>query len=301
VAGEEGSGKEQVARAIHARSPRRHGPFVAVDCGAVPAEFLEAELFGHERGAFAGADRQRPGQAELAAGGTLYLDDVGALPLGAQSRLLRLVDERRVERVGGDEEIPTDVRVVAATAVELRELVAGQLFRADLLERLSAAVLVIPPLRERPDDIVFLLKRLLDAATRELGKKVQGPTPETLDLLLAHPWPGNLRELRHVVRRAVLLAGRRIEPSHLALTPPAAAPAAEPATEPVADPGEPGLPLAERRRRAVARVEAHAIADALRRVGGDKRQAAKTLGISTRTLNAKAKQYKLQATGETGP
>ncbi len=288
ITGEDGSGGELVARAIHARSGRRHGPFVTVDCGAVPAEQVERELFGHERDAFPGADRQRPGQIELAAGGTLLLADVGALPLAAQGHLLTFLQEHQLQRVGGSERIPIDARLIATTTVELAEAVAGHLFRRDLHDHIAEARLAIPPLRERPDDVLFLVQRCLEDTNRELHKHVEGIRPDALDRLAAYPWPGNLRELRHVVRRAVLLADDRIEPQHLAL---GASPAAPP-------PDEADLPLAERRRRAVARVEAQAVAEALERAGGDKRQAAKALGIDYKTLLSKIRKHQIQPPGD---
>ncbi|MFW6161755.1 MAG: sigma-54-dependent transcriptional regulator [Planctomycetota bacterium] len=287
ITAEAGSGAEVVARTIHARSDRRHGPFVTVGCGAVPGELIERELFGHERDAFPGADRQRPGQIELAAGGTLFLTDVDALPLAAQDHLLSFLREGEVVRVGGSESIPADVRVIAATAADLDEAVAGERFRRDLSDRLAAARLAIPPLRERPDDIVFLVQRLLEATNRELHQSVEGVSPAALDLLVAHPWPGNLRELRHAIRRAVLLADQRIEPQHLAL--PTAGPEPE---QDVAD--ESGLPLVERKRRAVERVETRALGEALAQAGGDKHQAAAALDISYKTLLRKIKKYGLK-------
>lgn len=286
IVGEEGSGTELVARAIHERSARRHGPFVAVDCGAVPVELVERELFGHERDVFPGADRQRPGQIELAAGGTVFLADVGALPQEAQRRLLAFLQEGEFQRAGGEERIPVDARVIAAAAPGLDEAVAGHLFRRDFYDRIAQARLAVPPLRERPDDIVFLVQRLLEATNQELHKHVEAVSPAALERLVAYPWPGNLRELRHAIKRAVLVAGERIEPQHLAL-----APRETP-------PDEPGLPLAERKRRAVERVETRAITEALEHAGGDKRQAAKALDISYQTLLSKAKKYKLNHPGE---
>ena len=287
ITGEVGTGAELVAHAIHSRSERRNGPFVAVDCGAVPSDQLEAELFGHERDAFPGADRRSPGQLELAAGGTLCLNDVGALPLAVQARLLAFLDDGEFQRVGGEERLRLDVRLLATTTVDLGESVAGHLFRADLHDRLAEVQLTIPPLRERPDDVVCLVKRLLDATNRELHKDVGGLTREALDLLVAHCWPGNLRELRHVIKRAVLLADTRIEAAHLAI-----APRAAPSPQPAPD-DEPDLPLAERKRRAVARLETQAIADALEAAGGNKRQAAKALAVDYKTLLTKIKKYRL--------
>jgi len=297
IAAEPGSGSELVARAIHARSARRNGPFVAVDCAAMAAEQIERELFGHERGAFPGADRRRPGQLELAAGGTVFLADVGALPLAAQGQLLAFLQERELQRVGGTERIAIDVRIIASAGPGLDEAVAGHLFRRDLYDHIAVARLAIPPLRERPDDVVFLVQRLLDATNKELRKQVAGVSPEALDRLVAHPWPGNVRELRQAIKRAVLLADERIEVEHLSLAPVAPQPRAE-APAPEAEGDESGLPLAERTRRAVERVETQAIAAALEQAGGNKRQAAKALGINYKTLLTKVKKYKLQSSGE---
>jgi len=290
ITGEPGTGKEFVARAIHARSQRRYGPFIAVDCGAIPTTLLEVELFGHERDAFPGAEQARPGQLELAAGGTLFLADVGSLPLDAQAHLLRFIQERQFQRVGSPHWAAADVRLIAATPLDLRELVAGHLFRRDLYAALALSGLAIPPLRERKDDILFLLKRFLDAANRELGKNVQGTSPEALDLLLAHPWPGNLRELRHTVRRAVLLADTRIEAAHLAL--PAPAPPPPPVEE------DPALPLSERLRHIIERTERAAILAALARASGNKSRAARILGIDNKTLHVKLTKYQLRGSQE---
>ena len=296
LVGERGVGKELVARAIHARSARRHGPFVAIHCGGLPPELAEGELFGHEPGAFPGADRPRPGQVELAANGTLFLADVGSLPLTAQARLLRVLQEGQVQRLGGTGRIPVDVRVIAASAPDLRELVAGHLFRRDLYTRLAERVLLIPPLRERKDDIVHLVKRFIDDTNAELGKAVKGPTPEALAVLLAYPWPGNLAELRHTLQRAVLLAADHIGPEHLALAVPPVASDAPPPVPSGAALADATLPLTERTRRAVEQLERDAIADALLRTGGNKSAAARILGIDYKTLFLKVKKYNLGCT-----
>ena len=286
ITGETGTGKEFVARAIHARSQRRQGPFIAVDCGAVPATLLAAELFGHERGAFPGADEARPGHIERAQGGTLFLAHVGSLTFDLQAQLLEFIQQRAFQRVGSAERLAADVRLIAATSFDLQGPVAGRLFRRDLHDHLVLTSLTLPPLRDRKDDILFLFKRFLDAASRELGKPIQGASPEALDLLLGHPWPGNLRELRHVVRRAVLAAGTRIEAPDLGL--PTPAPAAP------AFPDEPPPPLPERARQAVERVERQAILDALQRAAGNKAQAARLLGIDYKTLHVKLNKYGLR-------
>ncbi|MBF8278226.1 MAG: Fis family transcriptional regulator [Candidatus Brocadiaceae bacterium] len=213
--GETGSGKEVVARYIHNRSPRGDKPFVVLDCGSIPETLIESELFGYEKGAFTGADRQKAGQFENASDGTLFLDEIGNLPISMQNKLLRALQERQVRRLGGDKEIAVDVRVVVAGNERLESLVKSGRFRMDLYQRLNEFHIEIPPLRKRKDDIVFLSKWFLDATNTELNKHVYGFTKEALDILLAYNWPGNVRELRNVIRRAVLLSSEMIEPAYL--------------------------------------------------------------------------------------
>jgi DNA-binding NtrC family response regulator len=212
VTGESGTGKELFARALHEESPRRAGPFMPIDCAALSETLLEAELFGHERGAFTGADRRRVGRIERAKGGTLFLDEIGEMGLGAQAKLLRFLQERVFERVGGQEAISVDVRVVAATHRDLVDLTASGRFREDLYYRLAAFPIVIPPLRDRPEDVDALIVDLL--ARAECNDK--HIDPEAMACLRAHSWPGNVRELHNAVRRAIVLSGEdAILPRHL--------------------------------------------------------------------------------------
>jgi transcriptional regulator with GAF, ATPase, and Fis domain len=206
ISGETGTGKELVARAIHRRSPRSERPMIGVNCAAIPAELIAAELFGHERGAFTGAWQRRLGRFELAAGGTLFLDEVGVLPMEAQIALLRALQEREFERVGGTQSIRADVRVVAATNGDLEAAIAAGTFRSDLYYRLNVVPIEIPPLRERREDIPYLVEFFVDRYARRAGKTVQSVSRRTLDRLTAYPWPGNIRELENVIERSVILS-----------------------------------------------------------------------------------------------
>ena len=206
ILGETGTGKELVARAIHRRSPRRERPLVKVNCAALPRELVESELFGHEKGAFTGATQQRRGRFELADGGTLLLDEVGELPLEAQAKLLRVLQEQEFERVGGTRSLRTDVRVMASTNRDLLQQVGAGAFRSDLYYRLNVFPLAVPPLRERREDIPGLVRHFLVRAGRRLGKPLQDATPAFLQQAIAYDWPGNVRELENFVERAAILA-----------------------------------------------------------------------------------------------
>ncbi len=206
IQGETGTGKELLARAIHSGGPRRHGPFVPVNCGALSAELIDAELFGHERGAFTGAVSRRLGRAAEADGGTLFLDEIGELPGPLQCKLLRLLQEGEVQRVGADRPVAVDVRVVAATNRDLRQLVERGAFRADCYYRLSGVVVDVPPLRARQDDVVELADRIAGRMACELGRAGLRLTDEARSALVGYPWPGNVRELENVVREMVLYA-----------------------------------------------------------------------------------------------
>jgi DNA-binding NtrC family response regulator len=206
VTGETGTGKELVARAIHTQSRRAAGPFVPVDCGAIPDALLESELFGHERGAFTGADARRIGLVEFADGGTLFLDEVGELPLPLQAKLLRVLQERRVRRVGARQENAVDVRVVAATSRPIDAMVADGSFRRDLFYRINVVRIDLPPLRARGDDIGLLAEYFANRAAQEMGRPVGGLSTDVYQVLKCYHWPGNVRELQNVVRRAMALA-----------------------------------------------------------------------------------------------
>ena len=207
IQGETGSGKELVARAIHEASARRERPLVAVNCAALPRELVESELFGHEKGAFTGAQQQRRGRFELAEGGTLLLDEVGELPAEAQAKLLRVLQERSFERVGGTKTMKSDVRVIAATNRDLQEQVSAGRFRADLYYRLNVFPIAVPPLRNRRGDIPLLVQFLAEKAARRLGRHLEAVSPAFVERAVAHDWPGNVRELENVIERALIMSG----------------------------------------------------------------------------------------------
>ncbi len=289
--GESGTGKEVVARAIHALSPLAGGPFVAVDCGALPEHLLESQLFGHCKGAFTGADRARTGLFPMADGGTLFLDELGNLPLALQAKLLRALQERVVVPVGGSDAVPFRARLLAATNAELDHDVRAGRFRIDLYHRVAEFVLPLPPLRSRPEDVVHFARLFLAEANREMGRNVTGFTASAEQALQAMPWPGNLRELRNVVRRAVVLTGsheldaRDLAPAEGALHEAAAA------TPAGIDSGS-GT-LAERVRGATAALEAEILRRTLLDNDGNKAAAARALGIDYTTLHRKLKRYAL--------
>ena len=222
ITGESGTGKELVAQAIHRQSQYRKGPFIVINCGAIPENLLESELFGHEKGAYTGAHVQRKGRFELADGGTLFLDEIGELSLPLQVKLLRFLQEQLIERVGGRDQIRVDVRIVAATNKDLRQAMQDGKFREDLFFRLSVVSLYLPTLKEREDDVLLLANAFLQRAVRENRKKITGFTQQAVAAIAAYPWPGNVRELENRVKRAVIMAeGRKVKPSDLELEEPA--------------------------------------------------------------------------------
>jgi DNA-binding NtrC family response regulator len=206
ITGASGTGKELAARAVHSLSPRKESRFVAVNCAAIPENLLESELFGFERGAFTGAEKRKMGRFELADGGTLFLDEIGDMPLTMQAKLLRVIEERRIERLGSEESVSLDVRLIAATNKELADLIKEGKFRDDLYYRLNVITIHMPSLVERPGDILLLAGKFLDDFSKKLGKTATGFSPEAAAVLIAYHWPGNVRELQNVVERAVVLA-----------------------------------------------------------------------------------------------
>ncbi len=301
--GESGTGKELVARAIYQHSHRADKPFLAINCAAIPEALLESELFGHEKGAFTGADQQRVGKFEQASGGTLFLDEIGDMTPATQAKVLRLLQDQRFERVGGRETITADVRVIAATHRDLPTMVTAGTFRQDLLYRLNGFVIPLPPLRDRPDDIPLLADHFLNLYGQRMGKPVCGFTPDASVSLQQHLWPGTVRELQNAIRYAVIQAsGETITPDNL----PVSVRNADPHTiESTAASGRDIPRLVESLlavgssdiyRTVHAAVDRLVFEDVLRHVGGNQVQASELLGISRTTLRAK-----LAALGQDNP
>jgi two-component system nitrogen regulation response regulator GlnG len=297
ITGESGTGKELVARAVYQHGPRAKGPFLALNCAAIPEQLLESELFGHEKGAFTGADRRRIGKFEQCHGGTIFLDEIGDMPLSLQSKVLRLLQEQAFERVGGNETIRTDVRLIAATHRDLKAWSAEGKFRADLYYRLSVFTIPLPPLRERGDDLPLLVQHYLRRFSRELGRDVRQIAPEALTRLRNYSWPGNIRELQSVLKQALLQSqGAVLLPAFLPELPGGSGEAslASPAST------EPGVETFVIRERVTSDVrelyaQAHRELDrqllprVLEYTGGSKHEAALLLGIARQTLRLKVR------------
>jgi len=284
--GESGTGKELFARAVHHLSKRRDKPFVAINCAAIPETLIENELFGHERGAFTGAADRRLGKFELASGGTVFLDEIGEMPLAMQGKLLRAIEEKVVDRIGGRAPVPVDVRIVAATNKDLRAAVDSGEFRGDLFFRLAVFPIQIPPLRERGDDISLLARHFAAQLGKELRGREGALNDASIAALRAHSWPGNVRELENAIERACILADKQtLEPRDLGLGPTANAPESL------------GLDisgtLGAATERTVRIVERQKIAETLAAHEGNKTRAAETLGVSYKTLLTKVKEYGL--------
>ncbi len=288
--GETGVGKELLAREVHDQSTWRDGPFVDVNCSTFPENLLESELFGAEKGAYTSSIRTKKGLMELSNGGTLFLDEIGEMNLGLQSKLLRALEMKRFRRVGGVVDIHVDTRIVAATNRDLKSMVDQERFREDLFYRLDGIRLVVPPLRERPEDIPPLIDHFVGHWNREFGRSVRGPNDEALQLMLAYRWPGNVRELKNVLERAVLLESEEwILPEHLPVE--------------VVSAGGSGPRVLETRLHSeggvttLAQAERIAIEMALAKTGGNKTRAAEVLGISRQTLRTKLKEYRIDSAG----
>ncbi len=305
ITGETGTGKELFARAVHRASQRRSRKFIPINCAAIPEQLLESELFGHIKGAFTGAVNPRPGRFMSAHEGTIFLDEIGDLPLAAQAKLLRVLEERVVSPVGSDSDLPVDVRVIAATHRNLEEMVAQGTFRADLYFRLAVVPLELPSLRDRPEDIVRIAELCVARMAQKLGRTVGGIDDSARDALLAYHWPGNVRELAHMIERAVLLTradkltdadlqlpGRKPKLARgsramVALEPAATAPSATPKA---------GVPIVTSTetldlRTALENLERELIERALRQAGGNRTEAAALLGLNRTTLVEKLRKY----------
>jgi two-component system response regulator AtoC len=280
--GESGAGKEVVARAVHFQSSRADRPFLQVNCAALPEHLLESELFGHERGAFTDAHAQKRGLFETAEGGSVMLDEIGYQPTG-QAKLLRLLESKTFRRVGGVQELKTDVRVIAATNVNLETRVSEGRFRADLFFRLNVVRIVVPPLREHPEDVPTLTAHFIARFNQEMRRNVRGVSPAAMELLRAYHWPGNVRELRNVIERAFILhaGAEEVRPEHLAPELRKAAPPRKPERMPPVT--EQGLVLDD--------VEKKLIAEAMERASGNQSKAARLLGVSRDTLRYRLKKH----------
>lgn len=286
--GESGTGKELFARAVHHLSARRDNPFVAINCAAIPETLIENELFGHERGAFTGASERRQGKFELASGGTVFLDEIGELPLGVQGKLLRAIEEKVVDRIGGRAPVAVDVRVVAATNKDLKAAVENGEFRGDLFFRLAVFPIEVPPLRDRGDDIVLLAQHFASEIGRELRSREAQLSPEAIDALKQHHWPGNVRELENAIERACILSDTMmLQPADLGLGPSLAREAES--LEQIDLSGT----LSDVAHRALRVVERKKILQALQANLGNKSKTAEDLGVSYKTLLNKIKEYAL--------
>lgn len=290
ITGETGTGKEVAARAIHQLSPRRAGPFLAINCAALPETLIESELFGHEKGAFTGAVEKRAGCFELAQGGTLLLDEIGEMPIGTQSKLLRVIEDRKVRRLGSARETDLDVRVLASTNKDLKEAAQKGAFREDLYFRLNVFEVHLPPLRARREDLLLIATALIRGLNKKHDCRVTDLDAEVKDLFSRHDWPGNVRELRNVLERAVILAGQgTIHVSHL----------------PIGFTGRPavseesnGQPTELRAGMTIDEAEQTLIFLTLKHTGNNRTRAAEILGISTKTLFNKLKQYGVKSESE---
>jgi DNA-binding NtrC family response regulator len=292
IQGESGTGKELVARALYRESPRSNMPFIKLNCAAVPENLIESEFFGHEKGAFTGAMAKREGRFELAHHGTILLDEVSEISTQVQAKLLRVLQERELERVGGNRTIKVDVRVIATTNRNLNESVERKEFRQDLYFRLNVVPVLVPPLRERMEDVPYLTEKFMQRFARKHGVRVAGVSRECLEALQAHDWPGNVRELQNVIERAVILCadGEDIQPAHLGFSPSRSRPNScaigAPEDSAIMDSS-----ASQGELLSIAEVERRQILFALERCQGNRTHSARHLGISIRTLRNKLREY----------
>jgi DNA-binding NtrC family response regulator len=310
ITGESGTGKELVAKALHEQSSRKNGPFIKINCAAIPKTLMESELFGYEKGAFTGATSSKPGRFELADGGSLFLDEIGEIPVEMQVKLLRAIQESEFERVGGIKTIKVDVRLITATNRDLEQEIQRANFREDLYYRLNVVPLQIPPLRQRKGDIPLLVGHVIKKFNERLKKNIVGMADDALSALEAHSWPGNIRELENVLERTILFCkGDRIERADLQLAGANAAPSAPAAPEPprtITNDSQPLVPISDDEdaevsgslkdavRAETARVERELIVKALDETGGNVTQAARLLKISRKSLQMKMKEFGLR-------
>jgi len=286
ITGESGTGKELIARAIHLKSRRRGGPFVTVNCAAIPENLLESELFGHERGSFTGAFSQRIGKFELANKGTILLDEIGDMSISIQAKLLRVLEQREIERIGGKRPIAVDVRVIASTNKDLKKGISEKRFREDLFFRLNVFPIMLPPLRERKEDIPILIEHFINDAAKRLGISTEGISKEAMELLLDYNFPGNVRELKNIIERAIILAQdeKIITSRHISF----------------AMGGLKGVPKSEGIERCISLAEAkdmlerQLILDALKKTDGVQTEAARLLGLSPKNLWKKIKKHRIK-------
>ncbi|MBC8317523.1 MAG: sigma-54-dependent Fis family transcriptional regulator [Desulfobulbaceae bacterium] len=303
VLGESGTGKQLVARAIHYHSARTDAPFIETNCAAIPENLLENELFGHEKGAFTDASRKHKGMFESAEGGSVFLDEIGDMPLAMQAKVLKIIDSNKFRRLGGDKDLDTDVRLITATNQDLQQMVKEKKFRGDLFYRLNVMTIQIPPLRDRKDDIPSLVNYFIERLNEEYGRSVEGISPEALDCLAAYDWPGNVRELRNAVERAMMLEEGRMLSSQLFKQQLAIAGNGAPSAvhQPVSTQGAgagdgyitlppDGISLED--------VETQLIRQAMERFDGNQTQAAKCLHMSRDTLRYRIKKFELQDIGK---
>lgn len=289
--GESGTGKEVVARFVHRASTRRDGPFVALNCAALPEQLLEAELFGYERGAFTGATQSKPGQLEQAAGGILFLDEVAEMSVSAQAKFLRVLQEHEFQRLGGTRVVKTDARIVAATNRDLQRAMKRGMFRADLYYRLNVFAIRLPPLRERPEDVLLLTEAFIQEIGRSIGRPPAGISREARDALLGYSWPGNVRELRNILERAAILCdGGLITAAHLAIGPSSVLPSPGVSGQLRATPSTSVPPAPSSDLRSVERA---LIAKALADTHNNKSQAAKALGLTRAQLYVRLRKHGL--------